>query len=132
MKAPTKAEELAALDKFINSYPDDSYLKGWLLSVRNEVESAIRSDVFPQVSLAETDRQCKRRLEECNAAVEQRKLNAQRELDAKRVEAQRQHDAVLAEAENIAARLRDEASRKRAEVRNTLYGLRCLLNSLED
>ena len=132
MKAPTKAEELAALDKFINSYPDDSYLKGWLLSVRNEVESAIRSDVFPQVSLAETDRQCKRRLEECNAAVEQRKLNAQRELEAKRVEAQRQHDAVLAEAENVAAKLRDEAARKRAEVRNTLHGLRSLLDSLEE
>lgn len=130
--SPTKAEELDALQEFIDSCHDDSYLKGWLSQVYAEVERSIRSDIYPTVSLAETEAECRKRLADCDAVIEQRKVNAQRIIDADRVVAQRQHAAIIAEAERVAAKLRDEAARKRAEVRNTLHGLRSLLDSLEE
>lgn len=131
-RSPTKAEELDALQQFIDSFHDDSYLKGWLSQVYAEVERNIRSDIYPTVSLAETDAECRKRLADCDAVIEQRKINAQRIIDADRAAAQRQHAAIIAEAEKVALKLRDEAARKRAEVRNTLHGLRSLLDSLEE
>lgn len=129
--SPSKAEELEALQQFISAYPEDSYLKNWLTSVYAEVERSVRSDIFPTASLAETDAECRKRLADCDAVIEQRKINTQRQHDADRAETQRQHDAIIAVAERVAAKLRDEAARKRAEVRSTLSGLRSLLDSLE-
>lgn len=48
----TKLQELAVLDTAIRTLGTDSYLGPWLTQVRSEVESAIRSDYFPEITLA--------------------------------------------------------------------------------
>lgn len=51
-KSPmTKQQEIAVLDKAIAALGPDSYLGPWLTQVRAEVESAIRSDYFPEITL---------------------------------------------------------------------------------
>lgn len=49
---PSKAEELEILEAAIEQLGPDSYLGPWLTQVRAEVESAIRSDYFPAITLA--------------------------------------------------------------------------------
>lgn len=49
----TKAQELEALDGFIKTLPADSYLGVWLRSVREQVESDLRGDLFPSCTPAE-------------------------------------------------------------------------------
>lgn len=50
----TKQQELAILDQTIAQLGPDSYLGPWLTQVRAEVESNIRSDYFPSVSLKDS------------------------------------------------------------------------------
>jgi len=50
----TKRQELEILDKAIAALGPDSYIGPWLAEVRAEVESNIRSDFFPQITLADS------------------------------------------------------------------------------
>lgn len=48
----TKQQEIEVLNKTIAALGADSYLGPWLAEVRAEVESNIRSDYFPIITLA--------------------------------------------------------------------------------
>jgi len=50
----TKAQELEILDKAIEHLGPASYLGPWLTEVRSEVESSIRSDFFPEITIADS------------------------------------------------------------------------------
>lgn len=50
----TKQQELAVLDGAIEKLGADSYLGPWLSQIRAEVESNIRSDFFPQITLKDS------------------------------------------------------------------------------
>ena len=45
----TKQQEIDALNKFADSLPKDSYLADWMRYAKVEIESSIRSDIFPTV-----------------------------------------------------------------------------------
>jgi hypothetical protein len=49
----TKKEELAIITATIGKLGEKSYLGPWLLSVRHELESMMRADSFPCISLSE-------------------------------------------------------------------------------
>lgn len=53
----TKTEELAAFHTFRHSLPANSYLRPWLDSIADEIESALRSDFFPCASLRAAQQQ---------------------------------------------------------------------------
>lgn len=48
----TKKEELEIITETIAKLGEKSYLGPWLLSVRHELESMMRADSFPSISLA--------------------------------------------------------------------------------
>ena len=50
----TKTEEIARFASLISAFPVDSYIRPWLLSIREQVEADIRGDIFPSVTPAET------------------------------------------------------------------------------
>jgi hypothetical protein len=49
----TKKEELEIITATIGKLGEKSYLGPWLLSVRHELESMMRADSFPCISLSE-------------------------------------------------------------------------------
>lgn len=49
----SKAEEIAVLEKAIAKLGPDSYLGPWLGEIKAQVESQIRSDFFPMITLAD-------------------------------------------------------------------------------
>jgi hypothetical protein len=49
----TKKEELAIITATIGKLGEKSYLGPWLLSIRHELESMMRADSFPCISLSE-------------------------------------------------------------------------------
>lgn len=51
----TKKEELEIISETIAKLGEKSYLGPWLLSVRHELESMMRADSFPSVSLADSE-----------------------------------------------------------------------------
>ena len=86
----TKQQEIEVLNKAIAALGPDSYLGPWLAEVRAEVESNIRSDFFPQVTLADSRKQAQvifnAAQEQANKIIEaagQKALDI--EKDAKRV-----------------------------------------------
>lgn len=54
---PTKAQELAILDRAIDLLGPSSYLGPFFRQVRAEVEQAIRNDFFPVISLDDARQQ---------------------------------------------------------------------------
>ena len=58
--APTKAEELKVLDVAVATLGPNSYLGPFLRQARAEVEQAIRSDIFPTISLDDARQQGER------------------------------------------------------------------------
>jgi hypothetical protein len=83
----TKQQEINIINQAIRDLGEDSYLGPWLLSVRHELELAIRSDLVPEISLRDTREQCERLV----------------------VDANRQANSMLARAENQVAEKEKEA-----------------------
>lgn len=52
-----KAQELELFRKLVSAFPDDSYIGEWLRQVNAEVESNLRSDIIPMLSLQDAARQ---------------------------------------------------------------------------
>ena len=50
----TKQQEIEVLTKTIAALGPDSYLGPWLAEVKSEVERNIRSDFFPQITIADS------------------------------------------------------------------------------
>jgi len=55
----TKQQEIEVLDNAIRQLGPDSYLGPWLTQLRGEVESAIRSDYFPEITLAQAQQRAR-------------------------------------------------------------------------
>lgn len=79
----TKAQELAALQGFIDSLPDSGYLKPWLTEVRAEVSAEMVCDFPVSPSITATKKQCAALLEE--AHNEAARLVAEGEQERKRI-----------------------------------------------
>lgn len=47
----TKQQEIEVLTKAISTLGPDSYLGPWLSQIKAEVESLVRSDIFPDITL---------------------------------------------------------------------------------
>jgi hypothetical protein len=69
----TKQEEFSCLRSFIMTLPKDSYLRPWLDSVSVEVSQMIKSDIFPNINISDTDAQLKKKRDECLAWCEQQR-----------------------------------------------------------
>lgn len=54
----TKTQELSILDQAISKLGTESYLGPWLRQVRDEVEGMVKADLFPDIRLTETAKQC--------------------------------------------------------------------------
>lgn len=54
----TKSQELELFRNLVSAFPDDSYIGEWLRQVDAEVESNLRSDIIPMISLRDSTRQC--------------------------------------------------------------------------
>lgn len=80
---PSKAEELEILEAAIEQLGPDSYLGPWLTQVRAEVESAIRSDYFPEISLNEAQKRGQAIVEDAKLKAEAIRQTAEREQGRK-------------------------------------------------
>lgn len=118
-----KQQELAALDSFIASLPPDTYLGPWLSQVRHEVESCLRSDIFPEVSLKETGARMQETIRQANANAEAIKSNAVRHCES----ITRHHKELAAKVEKAAA---NYAEFIRAEIRDDVNRLSTALRSV--
>jgi len=67
----TKQQELNIINQAIRDLGEKSYLGPWLLSVRHELESMMRADTFPSVSLSGSE-------ERARLIIERAEQNAQR------------------------------------------------------
>lgn len=77
----TKDNELEMLCNCASALGKDSYCGPWLASVLGEVESAIRSDFLPEVSLEQTAVRCGTMLSEAQTKADE--ILAQAESKAK-------------------------------------------------
>ena len=93
----TKKEELEIINETIAKLGERSYLGPWLLSVRHELESMMRADTFPSVSLSGSE-------ERARLIIERAERDAQK---------------IANRAENNAAQIEDaaKAALNRARVR---------------
>jgi cell division septum initiation protein DivIVA len=94
----TKANELAILTDAVQKLGSDSYCGEWLKSILPEVESLMRSDFIPTLTIAETRSQC----------------------DAMRKEAAEHAAKIICEAEMKSAKIISEADRRITGIRETL------------
>jgi len=62
-----KSEELAAFHAFRRSMPPASYLRPWLDSIADEIESSLTSDYFPCASIHEAQKQAAAILQDARA-----------------------------------------------------------------
>jgi len=67
-----KKMEILRLTTLAHSLGNDSYLGPWLESVIGEVESNIKSDIFPSILPSETARQCQEML--ANAVEKEKQI----------------------------------------------------------
>lgn len=94
----TKQQEILRLNATIKALGPDSYLGPWLATVRAEVESNIRSDMFPTILpseiKAQADNEAKNIIERAEQKAKLMVMDAEREVEKLR----RNMDLIRAEA----------------------------------
>jgi hypothetical protein len=83
----TKKEELEIITETIAKLGEKSYLGPWLLSVRFELEAAIRSDLVPEISLKDTRDQCEKLVMDANRQANSMLTRAENQVAEKEKEA---------------------------------------------
>ncbi len=78
----TKAEEIKLLEETIKKFGQDSYLGPFLREIRNELESNIRSDIFPSITMAEAAKGVAQILDSAETKAKGIVAKAQQEADA--------------------------------------------------
>ena len=96
----TKQQEINVINQAIRDLGEDSYLGPWLLSVRHELEAAIKSDLLPEVNLKQTS-------EQCANMVERAKREAQNVTNKAKNHADEILDAAQAATEKARSRIMD-------------------------
>lgn len=81
-KNPTKQDEISILRDCADKLGANSYCGPWLSQQIPFVESAIRSDFFPDVDLNKTRELCAEEARRCAEACETQRKIAQKEADA--------------------------------------------------
>lgn len=78
----TKNQELEMLKDFIQTLPKDGYLRDWLNGVYSSVETDIRSDFYPIITIKLCKDECERLLkvaqDEAENIVKQAKVEKER------------------------------------------------------
>jgi hypothetical protein len=106
-----KQAELTILDRAIKALGSDSYLGPWLSYIRGEVEMTIRSDYFPEITLASAAAAGKKKSDEV-LADERFALNNERmKLEAEKKEFARQREALEVEKGRMVNMLNSLAER---------------------
>ena len=77
----TKQQEIDTLSAFIQSLPQDSYLRPWLEYALPDVTQDIKNDIFPTATPSEARRQAMEILTLAKKEAAETKANAQREAD---------------------------------------------------
>ncbi len=78
----SKQAEMQRLDAFIASLPEDSYLRPWLTTERDAIESDLRNDTFPERRPSQVWEHCQRLKLEAETAARQVTEQATREADS--------------------------------------------------
>jgi hypothetical protein len=90
----TKLEELSHIADCINKLGHDSYCGAWLESLLPEIESLMRSDMIPDITLAETRSQCEAMRKESLMRQEKIINEAEKQAENKLNEAERKYTAI--------------------------------------
>lgn len=109
----TKTQEIVALQNFVASLPNETYLRPWLESIFPDIERAIRSDFLIEASPTESARQCALEL-----------AQAQHKAQVIIASAERERERILIAANHESQKIRDEAAARRCEIRNKLAAVR--------
>ncbi len=115
----TKTEEIARFASLISAFPADSYIRPWLMSIREQVEADIRGDIFPTQTPADTRAMM---AEEINRARDQ----AAGMIDTATIRAAAIVKTAETEAANIRARMesaKNEALRAVAQFESRLNSI---------
>lgn len=90
----TKANEIEILTDCINKLGQDSYCGGWLESLLPEIQSLMRSDIIPTMTMSETRTQCESMRKESLERSEKIIMEAERKAESKLDEAERKYTAI--------------------------------------
>lgn len=101
----TKTEEIAALQQFVGSLPQNSYLWPWLTEVMGEVMADIRNDVMIAPSIRDTRQRCEAMREEARQHAEQ--IVSAAKAEAQRIQQDARHTVAMTRDElaNLARRI---------------------------
>ncbi len=91
----TKKEELEIITETIAKLGPNSYLGPWLLSVRHELESMMRADSFPCISLAEAGEDALQIVKEGEQKAEQIIIGAKQKAEKREAMAQSNVDCAI-------------------------------------
>lgn len=105
-----KQQEILILKATAAKLGKDSYLGPWIESIVAEVESMIKSDIFPDVNLSETAHKCS-----------EQKLVVAMQADSTKKEAEKAAEKIIQDARNEADRIRS----------SVLYAMKAAINTLE-
>jgi cell division septum initiation protein DivIVA len=99
MSTPTKDQELAILDEAIKKLGNNSYLAPFLTEVRGEAEQSMRSDIYPEISLARATKAAKNITDYADNTAknirDKATAEAQQIISAARLEANRIRNSVI-------------------------------------
>ena len=91
----TKKEELEIITETISKLGEKSYLGPWLLSVRHELESMMRADSFPCISLTEAKEDALKIVKEGEQKAEQIIIGAKQKAEKREAMAQSNIDCAV-------------------------------------
>jgi len=120
----TKTQEIVALQNFVASLPNETYLRPWLESVFPDIERAIRNDFLIESSPTESARQCALELAQAQHKAQVIIASAEREKERILIAISHERQKAHVEATLEAKRIRDEAAALRCEIRNKLAAVR--------
>ena len=97
----TKEQEITALSNFIESLPDESYLKPWLTDILPSIESDLRGDIIPFISPRDLLHEANKYRAERKAELEELHAEKERQYEIANLESKRIIQASMDRAEQI-------------------------------
>ena len=119
----TKQQEITALSNFIESLPDESYLKPWLADILPSIEGDLKGDIIPFISPKDLRHEADLYREERKREIEELHAEKERQYEIASLESKRIIQASIDRAEQIEKTARQRLAGDIARLQQALNSL---------
>ena len=119
----TKDQEITALSNFIQSMPEDSYIRPWLADILPSIESDLRGDMIPFISPRDVMKEAVKHRAEYQERLAELHAEKERQYEIANLESKRIIQSSLDRAEEIERTARQRLSGDIARLQQALNSL---------